>query len=270
MKRISISFFAVFIAFSLLAQKKDKALANGLEEGDRLFNNFDFAAAAQQYNSVIFKYPDNIEAALKAARSYVLAGDHANAETVYASAVKLPNAPADIHFYYAQELAANGKYVEADAEYTTFAQQNPNDPRAQEFSGFLSKISGLQNVNPSIVISNYKYNTVESDIAPAFNDKYFVFASSRDRNNVIVNTDESTNSPFYKLYASQARTNSSWSKPKKWKALDKSLHASSVAFNAEGNEVYFTANNRAKGKAKRSKTETVNLKIYHAVLDSNG
>lgn len=270
MRKIALTFVAGIMMLSLNAQKTNRALKYGLKDGDRYFAAGYYADAADVYNELVFKYPDNLEANQKAARAYVLAEDHVNAEVAYAALTKLPNTPAESNYFYGLELLANGKYKEAQDAFDVFVKANPNDPRAQEFAGSYDKITALLNDSKSVTIENYKFNSASSDIAPVFYKDGILFSSKRYRNNAIVNVDEPANSPFYNLFISGGDSTGKTVEAKKWKAknIDKQLHDGVVSFSADGKEIYFTGSNRSAGKAKLGKKKEINLKVYHAVYDS--
>lgn len=258
MKKIVLTLVAGLTVVAVSAQKK------GIQDGDRLFKAFEYTEAAAQYSEVAAKYPTNLEVLQKLARAYVLAGDHANAEATYAQIVKLPDAPAINHYYYAQELRANGKYEEAENEFTVYAQKNPNDPLAAEFAGSLEQVNNLLQDKKEYTVNLFPLNSTESDIAPSYYKDGVIFSSNRDVNPVIVRGQ------FYDLYIGKSDANGHLTSVKKWKGkqVNKQLHEGTVIFNAAGNEIYFTGSNRTKGKQKRGKNKETNLKIYHAEYDS--
>lgn len=258
MKKIALTFLSGLIAFSLTAQK------SGLREGDRLFKAFNYKEAAEVYSEVVTKYPNHLEANEKLARAYVLAEDYANAEAVYANIVKLPDASAVNRFYYAQALRANGKYEEAEKEYDAFAKANHNDPRAAEFENGAEKRAGLQENKKEFTVTNFPFNSTESDIAPFYYNGGLLFSSDRAKHHVIANGS------YYDLFFSNSDSSGTPLSVKKWKSkqLKNALHEGPSVFTADGKEVYFTASNRTSGEFKRGKNKAVNLKVYHAVYDT--
>jgi outer membrane protein OmpA-like peptidoglycan-associated protein len=119
-------------------------------------------------------------------------------------------------------------------------------------------------------IHNVLLNTPGSEMGPAFYKDQFVFSSTSIENNSGLNY-KWNDLPYLHLYSAKIDSFSgNLTSPVPFAPkLKTAYHDGPVSFDQKNNIIYFTRNNFVRGKAKKSKEGTVNLKIFLGKLEGN-
>ncbi|MFN8308494.1 MAG: OmpA family protein [Chitinophagales bacterium] len=253
-KKYSIALLALAITVAGFAQNPKTKSA------DRYFKAFNFSEAADAYRAAMKKNPNDMSIKERLARTYVLLDDHVNAEALYGEIVKVPNSQAINKLYYGLELRANGKYDQAAAAFTEYAQINPGDGRGKELANGADKMTALAVDSKVFTISPLpNINSAANDMGAGFWKDGIVFSSNKGRGAAVLRTDVWTGRNFYEMYASSGDNAG-----RKLKGVNGKYHEGPATFTPDGKEMYFTRSNYVKSKVKKSKDKIVKLKIMHA------
>lgn len=111
--------------------------------------------------------------------------------------------------------------------------------------------------------------------ALSINTEFMEFAPKRYHNGIVYVTsrrkfgprDQNTGETFYELYYAELNPDGMPFKPEPFSInLNSELHENSVAFNRQGNKIFFTRNNMEQGLPKTSAEGRIVMKIYEADL----
>ena len=114
------------------------------KKADKLFNRYQYVAAAEEYLKVVDKGKADGYVYKQLADTYFNIFNTTEATKWYAKATETPQ-DAETYYRYAQMLKANGKYEEANKQMKKFASLAPNDQRAKSFQQNPNYITDLQN-----------------------------------------------------------------------------------------------------------------------------
>jgi len=202
-KRILLSiFFLGSMSLTLNAQDATLKTAENYYEG------LSYSRAIESFETFLKKksLPEDqkLQAQIKLADSYFKVKDSQNAERVYAELVnsnKLPSGEsASICLRYAQVLASNGKYKEAQEMYEKYNQKAGDDPRGKGFSKLYSDVSVLSKNASCYKVDYLSINTSEAEFSPAYFKKGMVFVSNRLNGTSAKRAFSWNGSPFLDLF----------------------------------------------------------------------
>src|SRR5699024_3712208 len=125
------SYTALLFAFSLTAVMTGQNKQT--KKADQLFDRLEYAAAAESYEKLVKKGRADHYVYTQLGDAYYYMNDTKNAEKYYNRALKEATSDSEVVFRYAQVLRQNGKSRQANEWMERFAQQSPNDSRAQAF-----------------------------------------------------------------------------------------------------------------------------------------
>lgn len=171
MKKIFITLFAALICITSQAQTK---------KADRLFEQWDYYKAAQEYEKAAEKDP-SADVYFKLGECYRKMNQFKKEEAAYNKV----NAAGTYHnpeFYisYGQVLKTNGKNQEAKIAFNKHTKLVPNDPRGQLFSASIDTVAADHKYDEPIKMSNVaNLNTASADFNPVVYMDGIVFTSSR-------------------------------------------------------------------------------------------
>jgi len=190
----------VMLANIVFAQEKNKSksdVAYFKKVADKEFQAFKYASAIQLY-----KLADatDAEVIINLSNAYLNIKDYVSAEKYLEKAVGLPSQEDDIFLKYADVLANNQKYEQAEVWYTKYAKLHPQHTRAKN----LSQINKLA---PSFLADSLLWkigylsnNTEQDEFSPAYFKDGLVFPSNRNKRWGISNVFGWNQSLFTDLY----------------------------------------------------------------------
>jgi outer membrane protein OmpA-like peptidoglycan-associated protein len=205
-----------FLFILITALSVSAALAqSSLRKANRLYDNFDYALALEEYQEAIASKEPTLETSQRIANAYRLTGLTEQAENWYAKVLKFPNPePANV-FQYAEMLRANGKYAEARVQYLDYATKAPADyAKANKMIEAVNRAMQWMQRPPSAEVKLAEgLNSPNSDFSPTWYKGGIAFASDRETGEKDQNRYGWTGRPYIQLYASNKAGDNTWSSP---------------------------------------------------------
>ena len=179
-----------------------------VKQADREFDQLAYARAIELYEKALSDPADmpateRVDAKAKLGYSYQQTRDMSNAERVYRDLVSEETLSADYvkcYLFYAQTLASNGKYREAQQAYDKYGSLQNVDKRAPSFSKLYSDVSALTKNAGSYKVEFLTMNTRRAEFSPIVYKDGLVFVSSGNGGNGIKRVFKWNNTPFLDLY----------------------------------------------------------------------
>ena len=202
MKRITFILVLVWLAIRpLMAQSLVK-------QADRQFDMLAYTKAIELYEKILSDPADLpatklIDTKAKLACSYQQTRDMSNAERIYRDLASGETLPADYvkcYLFYAQTLASNGKYCEAQQAYEKYGSLQNVDKRAASFSKLYNDVSALTKNAGSYKVDFLTMNTRRAEFSPVVYKDGLVFVSSGNGGNGVKRVFKWNNTPFLDLY----------------------------------------------------------------------
>lgn len=243
---------------------------------DRYFDEFSFVQSAKIYKDLVLIKGDSSEHVLsRLAESYYNNSDTEEAEIWYQKLITNFNENLeDKHlFKYAQVLRSNGKYKKSDSIFLKLANTESSNLK-QELNNedYLLNYSSQEK---RIGIRNLAINTPLSDFGGFLLNGKVYYSSSAPTDAKRQNIYKWNNQPFLNIYRAEEdiKTLEDSEKDtvlvlgnieKLGEPIASELHESTPVFTKDGKTMYFTRNNSDGKRARKSKKNTSNLKIYKA------
>ena len=140
-----------------------------LRAANKQFDNLSYVSAVRAYEEFLRadkkKDPaETREALTKLGYSYRKLQDTRNAERVYSELVKeYTDLDSEIYLYYAQSLAANGKYRESQKMYSQYGEKQGQDLRGRRFTVSYMDLSRFYQDSSSYRLSSLPINSRQAD-----------------------------------------------------------------------------------------------------------
>ena len=241
-----MSFVLVTAITSLCAQTKATKTA------DKLFNQFEYVKAAEQY----LKLTSSDDKTKVDPYVYKQLGDtyynmfnSLEAVKWYEKATETPQ-NAETYFRYAQMLKANGNYDGAAKQMIRFASKSPDDQRAKAFGTNPNYLSKLQNKSKNYDVKKLDINTEQSDFGAVLNNNILYYASARnmERKNYGWLAE-----PFLDIYISSYNTDGTITGADALTELNSKFHDGPVTLSQDGKTMYFASESFKEKKFEKSK-----------------
>lgn len=291
-----------------------QAQSGRLRTANKQFENMSYVTAVRLYEEFLRldkkKEPaETRDALIKLGYSYRKLQDTRNAERVYGELVKsYQGLDSEMYLYYAQALAANGKYRESQKMYSQYGEKQGEDLRGKRFTVSYMDMGRFYQDSSSYRISTLPINSRQADFSPMYYRNGLVFVSSREEGGAIKRVFSWNQTPFLDLYyfpdttqlrqpgdteamsrpagtAAQGSGNTATggagktveslsveaplSKAEQFsRTLNTKYHEGPVTFTKDQNFIVFTRNNSGKGKSGKSSDGVKKLKLYSAVNKS--
>ena len=140
----------------------------------------------------------------KLAYSYRQIRDTQKAEQSYRDLIAMGELPAEYaqcYLYYAQALASNGKYREAQEAYEKYNAVQKDDQRGPLFSKLYRDVSSLSRNAGSYKVDFLNLNTTKAEFSPTYYKEGLVFVSAQGgEGNGVKRVFNWDNSPFLDLF----------------------------------------------------------------------
>lgn len=214
-----------------------------LEKANDAFERFQYARAIELYGKVL-ENGDNPEAAEKLAHCYRLTQQYRIAEQWYAKVVDMPGVAPENRLYYAQMLLCSEKRDAADRQAQLFLENNPGDPRGLALRQAVRDMELFYKNESRFDVRAAPFNTPEAaEFAPAWYADGVVFSS--DRAGAGDRRDAGSGRSFTGLYfAKQGTAQAEVLRGE----VNGTYHDAAACFTADGQRMFFTRNNRNKGR----------------------
>ena len=302
---VRVFLLAVLATWSLDAQ----AQSAKLRAANKQFDNLSYVSAVRGYEDFLRadKKKDPAEtrdALIKLGYSYRKLQDTRNAERVYGELVKdYTDLDSEVYLYYAQSLAANGKYRDSQKMYSQYGEKQKQDLRGRRFTVSYMDMSRFYQDSSSYRMYDLPINSRQADFSPMYYKGGLVFVSARDESGAIKRVFSWNQTPFLDLYfhpdtnqlrvpggevtrqinsavlggggEANAKTEVVSETPALTKAeifsrtLNTKYHEGPMTFTKDQNFIVFTRNNSSKGKSGKSSDGVRKLKLYTSV-NKNG
>ncbi|MBC3784491.1 OmpA family protein [Spirosoma utsteinense] len=274
-----------------------------LRAANKQFDDLSYANAVRGYEEFLRvdkkKDPaDTRDALLKLGYSYRKLQDTRNAERIYGELVKdYSDLESEVYLYYAQSLAANGKYRESQKLYSQYGEKQSKDLRGRRFTVSYMDMSRFYQDSSSFQVQSLPLNSRQADFSPMYYKGGLVFVSARDESGVIKRVFNWNQTPFLDLYfhpdtaqlripggelvvpasaailggggadevvpADAAAGTQPLSKAEVFsRTLNTKYHEGPMTFTRDQNFIVFTRNNSSKGKSGKSSDGIRKLKLY--------
>lgn len=178
-------------------------------QADKEFNSLAYSNASQLFEKIIKEKEltgiEKLSAQAKLGYSYRQLKDSENAERVYREMISeyrqdLPEDFINCYLYFAQALASNGKYREAQETYEKYSSFNGEDKRGTTFLKLNNNVALLTKNSGSYKVDYLSINSSAPDFSPTYYKDGLVFVSGRNEALSIKRVFNWDNSAFLDLY----------------------------------------------------------------------
>ncbi|MEZ0483459.1 OmpA family protein [Fibrella aquatica] len=201
--RLSLSLCWLLLLLGYVASAQ-----NAVKSADQHFSQLAYAQAAELYEKALKDVQLPTETEVRQVRAklgycYRQLRDTQNAERIYRELIGEGQLPADYndaYLHFAQALASNGKYKQAQEAYETYSSLQGSDSRGPRFSKLYRDVSALTNNAGSYRVDFLDLNTREPEFSPIYYREGLVFVTSSKTDNGIRRVFKWDNTPFLDLY----------------------------------------------------------------------
>ena len=240
-----------------------------LQKGNKLFTSLAYSDAISEYEKAVKQNPSDAEAVVQLAHCYRLVNNSMEAEKWYAKAVTFNEAKPECMLYYTQALMSNGNYKEAEKWIQKYKESKGSNEEADKIILSLKNLNSLYLDSANYAIEKLSINSNHSDFGPVVYDNGLVFASARNRIEMVQRTHQWTGRPFYSIYYAKG-ADRIFKEPKIFThSIMTKYNDGPVCFNKTGDELFVTRNNIENGKVKESENGIVKLKIFEYKKSGN-
>ena len=179
-----------------------------VKQADRQFNELAYAQAIELYEKALtnpspISETDKRDAQAKLGYSYQQIRDMPNAERIYRDLVQAGNLPPDYaryYLFYAQALASNGKYREAQAAYEKYDAMPSGIKKTPSFAKIYSDVSNLTNNVGQYKVEYLSMNTRRAEFSPMLYKDGLVFVAEGHSKGGLKGLFAGNNSHYLDLY----------------------------------------------------------------------
>ncbi len=251
-KYILACLLIAFCGSALLAQNKYT------KKADKRYEDFENVKAIKEYKKVIDQGHASAYVYKRLGDTYYRIGNTeqaANYYEQYLNSAEETEVEVRYFYLYAQMLKANGNDQKSNAYMKKFAQQAPNDPRAQQFKANPDYLSELKNREQEFKLSALDINSEFQDFGPTLHDGKLYFVSARNKSRKKYDWN---GQPTLDIYVAEQVAGTFQNPQLVAGDVNSKRHEGRVVITKDNKTMYFT---RADGKRDNGK---VNLKIYRA------
>ncbi len=179
-----------------------------LKTGEHHYESLCYVKAIDAFEAALKKKgltdQQKLAAKVKLGDSYCKVKDTQNAERVYAeimnTAGDLSGENITVCLKYAQVLASNGKYREAQEMYDKYTRKVEDDPRGKGFSKLYNDVSVLSKNANCYKVDYLSINTNSADFSPSYYKNGMVFVSNRHNTVGVRRVFNWNETPFLDLF----------------------------------------------------------------------
>lgn len=249
------------------AQKQRQKQKHKLAE--RHYSTFNFKKAAEIYEDILKRYPDDTLALRRAGDSRVRIDHYDRAEPLFAALAGRPEANTTDLRNYAFVLKVNRKYDQAVMVYERYLGIEP-DPYLVGYTDNDWATRIMRDSARFEIRNAGEVNSPQSDFAPSFSDEGLMFSSARRQGKGKRKTYSWTDQSYLNLFKATIKPDSTLANAKVIKNKTNSrYHESAVTFDRKQKVMYFTRNNYFKGKRNDDEEGQLNLGIYYAKYEGD-
>ena len=193
----------LMLALLVVAQ----TFAQSLKDAEYEFNKMSYLNAAEMFEQVLkgkLSDSEKQSARLKLAYSYRQIRDTQNAERVYRELIsggsELSGDASKAYLYYAQALASNGKYKDAQDAYEKYSKVEAADKRSGGFQKLYKNVESLNKNATCYKVDYLSINSDKADFSPMYYKNGLVFNSGRTEGTGLKRVFCWDNSRFLDMY----------------------------------------------------------------------
>ncbi len=236
-----------------------------LKTANKYYEAFEYSTAISHYKVALKKKKDNKEAVINLADCYLKTSNFEKAAKWFEKAIEISPNDANLKFQYGEVLMSLGQYTEAKMAFVDFAQQNPNDSRAERFIEWCNNVDSYLKDSSLYEIASLPLNSRQSDFGPNFYEDGLIFASARPTGSKD-KIDGRTGQTFLDLFFASQNSDGRFSEAKELPGWNKSkFHDGPATICMNNTKMYFTRNVRKKFK----KNKTATIRIFESTLEGN-
>ncbi|WP_309642272.1 OmpA family protein [Flavobacterium sp.] len=261
MKKIYIAFSFVMAISSLSAQNA------ATKKADKLFNRYEYVAAAEEYLKLVDKGKSDTYVYKQLADTYFNMFNTAEAAKWYAKATETSQ-DAETYYRYAQMLKANGKYEESNKQMQKFASLAPNDQRAKTFKENPNYVPKLLDKQKSYDVKSLEISSDKSDFGAVLYDNQLYFTSARNGSRKEYGWNEE---PYLDIYKADYNIDGTITNATTVSELNSKYHDGPITISADGNTVYFASDSFRESSFEKDKKNNLKLgrnNLYVATKDN--
>ncbi len=176
---------------------------------DKEYKSMSYLRAASLYEEAVegssLENEQKLAVKAKLAYSYRQLKDSENTERVLREMISgygddLPEDYRENYLYFAQALASNGKYKEAQQTYEKYTTLSAEDRRGSSFAKLYSNVALLTKNAGAYKVDRLNINTSDADFSPMYYKEGIVFVSGRTKAKGIRRVFNWDQTPFLDLY----------------------------------------------------------------------
>ncbi|WP_187262142.1 OmpA family protein [Pontibacter beigongshangensis] len=255
---MNLKYTTLYFSIALMLCLATSAQAQ-LRKADRLYHDYQFALALEQYEQAVAKRTPDLQTAQRIADAYRLTRRSQEAETWYAKVVGMEGRHPLNLYYYAEALRSNGKCEEAKKQYMALGEEMPEfAARAQELILACDKAAELMSRLPVAEVKAVPQLNAAgyADFSPLAFEQGIIFSSDRGAGAQAA-TFGWTGRPYLKLFKAEKDAAGTYSAPAPLAAEVNAPYHNATATAAEaGQEIYFTRTQLVKNQAYRNPDPT--------------
>ncbi|MBC8321578.1 MAG: OmpA family protein [Bacteroidetes bacterium] len=228
------------------------AQRNPAKGADEAFSKQQYSLAIDKYKKAYSKVKKNKDEknriTAQLAECYRLTSNYKRASASYKRLIKneWDKRNPEILLHYANMLKINGDYADAIAQFNSYAERVPEDPRGRRGAETTALIEEwIENPSKYEVTNVKKINSREADFAPSFTTENYneiVFTSTREGASG-KETDNWTDQNFSDLFIAKIDRKEEWSEPVLFdntENINTTANEGAATFNSKFNTIYFT------------------------------
>lgn len=233
------------------------------KRADMLYENLSYSKAANAYESLYQRHPQNGKYIQRLAYCYEKMLNYKKALLYYSYLVQTDQCTLSDYYEYSQLLRIDGDMEASRVWLDKYLQLAPDDKRAISQYNQLNDLISIRDKIKNIEIREVKGNTYFSDMCPAFYNDQLVFSSARDSFSMVKNEFKWSGQPFLRLFETAADPQADFTHTSHFsKKLDTRVHEGPVCFSSDYKTIYFTRNSTSGAVNKKSPGRINNLKIF--------
>lgn len=232
---------------------------------DKYNNNFYFYKAIPLYEHLLGQNPGDTIICRKLAGIYNHINDSRNAERCYKELVASDTTNAEYFLKYAQALARNGKYSQAERYFYKFSVTKKQDVRGKGFAEAYNNMEQFFRDSARLKITRLPFSTDADEFSPAIFGKSIVFSSDRAGSSLLRTCYNWTQSPYLDHFVADPDSTEAAIFSA---SINTVYHEGPVSFSRSQDTILFTRSNSTRLKLQRGKGGVNTLGIYQAVRDA--
>ncbi len=237
------------IALLLMVVFTSSAQNKRLEKADKLFRNFNYNSAIDEYKKLYYKNEVAYYSTYQIAKCYSKLCNPEESVKWFKKTIQYPDANDEVYDLLALECKKIEQYDEAN-KYIEISYQLKGQEVPENILMNSAYVNWLKRDSSSYHIASLPINTKYSEFGPALYKDHLVFSSDKKINQAINRYDVRNHSRFYKLYTCKIFSLNAFGKVRYFKkSLRSSFNDGPVCFNSDYTQAFITSNSQYRAGA---------------------